>query len=372
MNNNSFWDSIKRYDFSFFGLLSAIFFLGIMNLYSATHATTSTHLASLYKSQLVWFVIAMGLGLFLSFISPKTYFRMSYPVYLFCIGLLVLVLILGVEGMGATRWIRIGSIRFQPSEFMKIALVFALARWFTRANPDRELGFKAMIIPSIIALIPAVLIALGPDLGTAVVTLLIFALIAFYRQLKWKTILALGLIGLICGVGMYNFGLKEYQKRRIITFVDPTKDAQGSGYNAIQSMIAIGSGQYLGKGFKRSSQASLNYLPENHTDFVFSVFSEEHGFIGSTLLISLYLVLLYRFIWLANSLTRFFDAVIVIGLMGIFFWHTIINMAMVMGLLPIVGLPLPLLSYGGSSLITFGICAGIATSISNSRNFFNS
>jgi rod shape determining protein RodA len=371
MNNSSLLDKLKRYDFSFFGIITAIFFLGLLNLYSATHASANLQFASIYKVQLGWFVLSLIIGGLLSFISPKAYFRFSYLFYLFCLVLLGLVLILGIEGMGATRWIRLGSFRFQPSELMKVALVFALARWFARHNSDRELGIRELILPSLLAFVPAVLIAMGPDLGTALVTILIFLSIAFFRKLKWRSIGIIFFIGLIAGAGMYQYGLKEYQKRRIVAFLDPTSDALGSGYNAIQSMIAIGSGQLFGKGFRRSSQASLNYLPENHTDFVFSVFNEEHGFAGSLLLISLYLVLFYRFLWLASSVTRLSDSIMAVGLMSIFFWHTFINMAMVMGLLPIVGLPLPLFSYGGSSILTFGICAGIATSLSNSRNFFN-
>lgn len=371
MNNSGIWEQLKRYDFSFFGIITAIFFLGLLNLYSATHTSANPQFANLYKAQLAWFFLALVTGVFFSFISPKNYFRFSYLFYAVCLALLGLVLFLGIEGMGATRWIRLGSFRFQPSELMKVALVLALARWFARRDPDKELGMKQLILPGIITMVPVVLIALGPDLGTAMVTLLVFFSIAFFRKLKWRTIGFIFLIGLVSGYGMYEFGLREYQKRRIVAFLDPTSDALGSGYNAIQSMIAIGSGQLVGKGFARSSQASLNYLPENHTDFVFSVFNEEHGFVGSLLLISLYLVLFYRFLWLASSVTRFSDAIIVVGLMSIFVWHTFINMAMIMGLLPIVGLPLPLMSYGGSSLLTFGICAGMATSISNSRNFFN-
>lgn len=178
------------------------------------------------------------------------------------------------------------------------------------------------------------------------------------------------ILGALSGTLMYQFGLKEYQRNRIVAFLDPSADARGSGYNAIQSKIAIGSGQLFGKGLKNSSQASLQYLPENHTDFIFSVYNEEHGFFGAIFLIALFLILMYRFLWLAVSVNRLFDSIVIIGLLSIFFWHTAINMAMVMGLMPVVGLPLPFLSYGGSSLMTFSICCGIATSISNSRNFF--
>jgi len=370
MNTSGILNALKKYDFTFFGVCLAIFLLGIINLYSATHAASKPSLANLYQVQLLWFFLSMIVGVCVSFIQPKNFYRFSYFFYFFIILLLVLVLVLGQSGMGARRWLVMGPIRVQPSEIMKISLVMALARWFSKANPNDEIGFKAMIVPFFITLLPTLLIIAEPDLGTGILVLLIFFVIAFYRKLKWKTIAVIGFLGVISGSIMYQFGLKEYQRKRIITFLNPTEDARGSGYNAIQSKIAIGSGRFLGKGFQKSSQASFNYLPENHTDFVFSVFNEEHGFFGSLVLISLYIIMFFRFIWLASSVTRIYNSIVAIGLMAIFFWHTIINMGMVTGLLPIVGLPLPLMSYGGSSLITFGLACGIATSISNSRNLF--
>ena len=209
-----------------------------------------------------------------------------------------------------------------------------------------------------------------PDLGTGMLVMLIFLMITFYRKLKLKTIIILAVFGMIGATVVYNFGLREYQKKRITTFIDPEFDAKGSGYNAIQSKIAIGSGQFFGKGFRRSSQGALNYLPENHTDFIFAIFNEEHGFVGSVFLVALYLALFYRLLWLASNVNKMFDSVVVVGVLGIFFWHTMVNMSMVSGLMPIVGVPLPLMSYGGSNLLTFGICCGIVTSISNARNLF--
>ena len=327
-------------------------------------------MSELYKTQILRFVLTFLLGIGISFIRPKNFFRYSYLFYYFNIILLVLVLFLGHEGMGAQRWLVLGKFRIQPSELMKLTTILALSRWFARNNPDKELGLRDLVVPSIIVFVPSLLIIVEPDLGTGVVILLNFALMAFYRRLKWRTLMVLGFLGLISGILMYQFGLKGYQKKRILTFVNPTSDVRGSGYNAIQSKIAIGSGQFFGKGYLKSSQASLNYLPENHTDFVFSIFNEEHGFFGAILLISLYLILFYRFIWLSMAISNFFNSLVIIGIMSLFFWHTFINMGMVTGLLPIVGLPLPLMSYGGSGLLTFAICCGVATSISNSRNLF--
>lgn len=319
---------------------------------------------------MLWFALANVVAIIVSLFPPKTLFRLSYWAYAANVVLLLLVLILGQKGMGAQRWLVLGSFRLQPSELMKISLALALSRYFCRNSPEKELGLKDLIVPFIITIIPTILIVMQPDLGTGLLLLLIFLVIAFFKRLKWRSIGILSVIAMVSGLFMYNFGLKAYQKRRILTFMNPEADAKGSGYNAIQSQIAIGSGRFLGKGFKNSSQASLNYLPENHTDFVFSIFNEEHGFFGSIVLVSLYLLLFLRFIWLSGSVLRFYDSVLAIGVMSIFFWHTLINMCMVMGLMPIVGLPLPLMSYGGSSIITFGICIGVATSLSNSRNLF--
>lgn len=369
--NQTILQFLKRYDFSFIGSMCAIFLVGILNLYSATHSQSHEGIDVLYKSQIMWFGVALSVAIAISFLNPKTIERFAYVAYIGTLFLIFLVLLMGKVGMGAQRWLVLGPIRMQPSEFMKMGLVLALSRYFTKVYPERELGFKELIFPGLITMIPAVMVIVQPDLGTGMLLLFIFAMMIFYKRLKWKTIMTLGIISLVSGVLMYNFGLKEYQRKRIHTFIDPYEDAKGSGYNAIQSEIAIGSGRLFGKGFKNSSQASLNYLPENHTDFVFAIFNEEHGFFGSVFLVILYIVFFMRLVWLASSVQRFFDSVCVVGVMSIFFWHTFINMSMVSGLLPIVGIPLPLMSYGGSSMLTFGVGVGIATSISNTRNFFN-
>ena len=360
----------RRYDFSFFGISFIIFFIGLLNLYSVTSTSAIGHRAGLYKVQLAYFAVSVIVGFAVSLFNVKTIYRYSYLAYYFNIFLLILVLVLGDVGMGARRWLVLGPLRLQPSEIMKITTVLALGRWFSNNNSENPMGFKDILVPFVITIIPAFLIIIEPDLGTGLLIVLIFSVIAFYRKLQWKTIGVISLLALLSGSVMYTFGLKDYQKKRIITFLNPDSDARGSGYNAIQSKIAIGSGQTFGKGFQKSSQASLNYLPENHTDFVFSVFNEEHGFLGALILIGLYCSLFYRLIWLSQSVSRMYQSIVAIGLMSIYFWHTLINMGMVMGMMPIVGLPLPLMSYGGSSLLTFGIACGVATSISNSRNLF--
>ena len=370
MSQPLFIETLKKYDFSFFGITSIIFIIGVLNLYAATYTSTSIHMANLYKTQIFWYFLSLLVGVAISLIRPKNIFRYSWSLYVLSIFLLVVILLLNHKGMGAKRWLLLGPVRIQPSEITKIALILALAKLFSKTDHDQDLGLKELAIPFMITMIPMALIIMEPDLGTGLVLLLIFFVIAFYKKLKWKAIGILAILGLISGLFTFNFGLKKYQKERILTFLNPGKDAKGSGYNAIQSKIAIGSGQFLGKGFLKSSQASLQYLPEKHTDFVFSIFGEEHGFLGSFFIIILYMVLLLRFMWLASCVPRIFDSIVVVGIMSIFLWHTFINMAMVMGIMPVVGLPLPYMSYGGSSLLAFSVCCGIATSISNAKNLF--
>jgi rod shape determining protein RodA len=363
-------EGLKKYDMSFLLAMLAIFFIGILNLYSATYSQSSIKGTNLYKVQTVWFLVSVVVALVVSFIRPKNFFRYSYIIYIFNLFLLLLVLVLGKTGMGAKRWLSLGFVSFQPSELMKLSVILALSRYFSKNSTGKEISIKDLIVPSFIAFVPAILIMAQPDLGTGGIIVLISAIVFFYKNLKWSSIFKILVLGSIVGLGMYHFGLKEYQKRRIQTFLNPHQDAKGSGYNAIQSEIAIGSGRLFGKGFLKSSQASLNFLPENHTDFVFALFNEEHGFFGSILLVFLYCILFLRFIWLSKICTKLFDSTLVVGVLSMFFWHTIINMGMVTGLLPIVGLPLPFMSYGGSSLISFAICIGLVTSVSNSRNLF--
>lgn len=369
--NNLHANPQKQYDYSFFSIGFTIFLVGILNLYSTTNAFPDVHLNQLYLKQILWFFCSFILGLALSFLKPKNFFHQAYRLYGLNILLLVLVFVIGKKSFGAKRWIDLGLMRFQPSELMKITLSLTLARFFSQFFINQRLTLKTILFPILITLIPALLIALQPDLGTGLLLALILSSLILFKGIEFKSFLLIALVGVCLAGGLYKFGLKEYQRKRITTFLNPSRDARGSGYNALQSKIAIGSGRLFGKGYRKSSQTSLQFLPENHTDFVFSVFNEEHGFFGSLILISLYLLLFFRFIVIAITAAHLFDSFLMIGLFSIFFWHTFINMGMVMGLLPVVGLPLPFMSYGGSSLLTFGICLGIATAISNRRNLFS-
>ena len=219
LNAANFLSVIKKYDYTFLGISFAIFIMGVVNLYSATHASSSIRMSNLYINQMIWYLISVGVAIFVSFISPKNLYRFSLFFYGLNILLLVLVLVLGHKGMGATRWLAIGSLRLQPSELTKVCVILALARYFSKNNNDSSIGFKELIKPFIIAFIPALLIIVEPDLGTGLLVVLIFFFIAFYRKLRWKTILLLFILGVISSVGMYNFGLKEYQKKESANFL---------------------------------------------------------------------------------------------------------------------------------------------------------
>ena len=205
----NFREELKRYDYSFFGICTAIFIIGILNLYSATHAQGIGPEEGLYKTQIVWFILSWIVGIGVSFIQPKNFYRLAYPAYFISVILLIMVLVVGHSALGGQRWIGFGPIKFQPSETTKLAMVLILSRWYSKASPEQEIGFREMIIPFIITFIPAIMIIIQPDLGTGMLVMLIFFIITFYRKLKWKTITILAIIAMIGGTVVYNFGLRE-------------------------------------------------------------------------------------------------------------------------------------------------------------------
>lgn len=360
---------LEKIDVSFVALILILFILGLLNLISVTH--NNPNLSHLWKTQTLWFSISLVAFLITSFIRPSTYSRFAYPLYIATNLLLVGVLLFGQVGMGAQRWLSIGPFRLQPSEFSKLSLILALAKWFSHYSPVKGLKTKDLLIPGLITLVPTLLIRAQPDLGTSLILVFIFGVLIFFRRLPLKPILTIVILAIVGGTTVYHFGgLKDYQKKRVLSFLNPEEYALGAGYNAIQSKIAIGSGQVWGKGYQKSTQASLKFLPENHTDFVFSVLSEEHGFLGAVIVIALFGFLIYRLLLQASLVMDLFASTVSVGIAALFFFHVFVNMGMVMGLLPVVGLPLPYMSYGGSSLLTFGLAIGIATSMSRTRGIF--
>jgi rod shape determining protein RodA len=361
-------DSLKKFNYALLLTELILFAIGLWNLTSATSVEDKSQ--NLYRTQLIWFAMGIGLTLVLQWIHYSFFSRVGYAVYFLNLLLLAAVLVVGKSSLGAQRWIGFGPFRMQPSEFMKISLVIGLAKYFETDRTVNGYGIKELIFPTLLVILPAFLIMLQPDLGTAMILLLTYGSMMLFMKIKPKVLISLLVIlGLSLPLA-YQFALKPYQKQRIISFVDPMSDPKGAGYNSIQSMIAVGSGKLLGKGYKKGTQSQLNFLPEHHTDFIFSVFSEEHGFVGSILLLSLYLIFLLYGLSITYQSHDKFAFLLALGLLLVFFWHVFVNMGMVMGLLPIVGVPLPFMSYGGSALITAMLITAILTNIANKKFMF--
>jgi len=287
--------------------------------------------------------------------------------------LLVFVLWKGRMVMGARRWISLGPVGFQPSELAKIAVILALARWFStdrESDPRRgPRGLAGIAIPGLLILVPALLVQREPDLGTALITVAVGATMILFAGVRWKTLVVLGTAVLLAGAAAWPH-LKPYQRKRVETFLDPEGDVLGAGYHATQSMIAVGSGQGLGKGWGQGTQTLLSFLPEQHTDFIFSVWAEEHGFAGALLLLTLYFALVGSGITIAMNARDRFGQFVAVGATALVFWHVFVNMGMVTGVLPVVGVTLPLMSYGGTSVLVVFAALAMLASV-GTRRFVN-
>jgi rod shape determining protein RodA len=314
------------------------------------------------NKQIIFSLIFIPLMLLIIFIDLKLIFSFSYIIYILSLLLLILVEVFGHKAMGATRWINLGFFKMQPSELMKIALVLAIAKYFHVIGEEKEIRFKTIFIPLILILLPSLVIMKQPDLGTATILILVGSVLLFLAGTKiWKFI-AVG-VGAIAAAPILWTYLHDYQKKRIEIFLNPGLDPLNSGYNIIQSKIAIGSGGFIGKGILSGTQAQLNFLPEHQTDFVFPMFAEEFGYVGSIILLMVYAFLMLFGIKVANHCKYIYGRLCAFGLISIFTFHVFINIGMVMGLLPAVGIPLPFMSYGGTilgtTLFIFGIIINI-------------
>lgn len=308
------------------------------------------------------FKILMGFGIFAiaSFTNIKLWIKSAYFIYAIAFILIILVTFIGHTGMGAQRWLNLGFIHLQPSEFFKIALVLAFGRYFAWMNSVDLEKFKNYAVPALMMLIPFGLIVMQPDLGTAIsiamITIGMFYIVGANK--KWFII---GAILAVCAAPVVWFGgLHQYQRERIITFVNPDHDARGAGYQINQAKIAFGSGGFIGKGYMKGSQSQQSFLPEKQTDFIFTMLGEEFGFLGAFVLLFIYSIIVAVLFWAAKTCRNRFGQLVCFGFMLNFFIYYFINISMVLGLMPTVGVPLPLMSFGGSSLISlmfgFGLC----------------
>lgn len=306
--------------------------------------------------QLIRLVMGLVLMVALAIIPTPLLLRGSYLFYFGCVGLLVVVEAIGIIGMGAQRWIGVGMFNIQPSELMKLGIILALARYFHTANLEAGRHLFLLVVPCVLTLVPVGLILHQPNLGTAAIVGMIAVAICFMAGIRWHYFAgAIAAVMAAAPIG-YSF-LHDYQKRRVMTFLDPDADPLGAGYNIIQSKIAIGAGGFTGQGLLKGSQGQLDFLPEKQTDFIFTMLAEELGFLGAFGLLALYGVLLAFAMMLAVHCRHAFGRLIAAGVAAMLFVHIFINLAMVMGMIPVVGVPLPFLSYGGSFLLaTLAAC----------------
>ena len=349
-------EKLNRFSWGLFVPMCMVLTISIVVLYSAGGGNWKPFALS----QLMKILLGFGVFFFAAFINIKTWVKSAYIIYAIALIMIVLVTFVGLTGMGAQRWLNLGIIHIQPSELIKIALVLALARYFAWFN-SVELGqFKNYIAPILMLLVPFGLIVAQPDLGTALslgmITVGVFYIVGANK--KWFIIAAI--LGLIAAPAIWYGGLHDYQRGRIITLFNPDSDLQGAGYQIHQAKIAFGSGGMTGKGYMAGTQSQQSFLPEKQTDFIFTMLGEEFGFIGAFSLLMIYTWIVVALFWMAKTCRNRFGQLVCFGFMLNFFVYYFINISMVLGLLPTVGVPLPLMSFGGSSLLSlmfgFGLC----------------
>ena len=353
----SFFDKLKAVDYFLIIIVAIIGSISVVSIYS----TESGNFSFYTKNHLTRFLVFFSMFLVLSFVRVSFWYRQAYIFYIIGILLLLLVIFFGISASGSKRWINFFIMNLQPSELMKIAIIVCFARYYHRIQSSDIQSYKYLLQPIILLLIPCYLVITQPDLGTAILIAGSGLAIIWLAGLNLKYFIYSGLILLVSLPFVISI-LKPYQKSRILTFFNPDRDPLGAGYQIIQSKIAIGSGGLLGKGFLQGTQSYLEFLPEKHTDFIFTLFSEEFGFVGSMLLILLYALLIYRIIRIGFSSRSFFAKLYCFGFASALFLYIFVNIAMVVGLLPIVGAPLPIMSYGGSSMLSIMLGLGIVMS----------
>lgn len=361
----------KRIDLNFILVIFALNVIGLINLYSATHGPTSREVEPLFVNQIIWLLAGWCIFFIMTLIDYAILMKIAIPLYLLNLGALVYVTLFGNVALGAQRWINFGFFKYQPSETVKLALIILLAKVLSmRTVTGQGMGFRELLFPLMALLIPFALIVEQPDLGTSLMVASIGATMIFFTKVRKSILVAAVAVGFVAIWGAWNFALRDYQKNRVLTFISPESDPLKTGYNSIQSKIAVGSGKFFGKGFRKGTQSQLEFLPERHTDFIYSVLSEEHGFVGSVATVGLFCLLFIIMIRIAMNARDKFGALLTVGVLAYVFWHMLVNIGMVIGLLPIVGVPLPLLSYGGSSMLTTMAGMGIVSSVAFRRYLF--
>ena len=362
---------IENFDWSIIWTLLAIICIGLLSIYSALYPQIQARPANnLFIKQIIWLAIGFAVLCASLFINYQRLRTLSPWLYGSVFILLIVVLVAGREVHGSKRWLEIAGFQFQPSEFIKVVIVIQLAGYFSSQELTSFPSIKKLIFPMGLVLLPLLLVLAEPDLGTAICLVAIAATMILFVGVRWKylAILALTVIPLI--VPVWEHVLKPYQKRRILILLRPDLDPLGAGYHIRQSKIAIGSGMLWGKGFLNGTQNKLHFLPEKHTDFIFSVWAEEWGFVGCAVLLFLFCLLIFLTLRVATRSRDRFGSLIVVGMSALILWQALINIGMVIGVLPVVGITLPFVSYGGSSLITLCLAVGLIENVSMRRYVF--
>jgi rod shape determining protein RodA len=358
------WEVLTtKVDSFLFGIAIAIAGVGLITLFSATDQSVAR-----VTSQATSLAFALVLMWLVANIPPQTIARAAVPLYLIAVVMLVGVAMFGTTVNGSKRWLNLGVARFQPSELMKIALPLMLAWYFQKF--EGRIGWVDFVVTGLLIALPAWLIKREPDLGTALMIAASGFYVLYLAGLSWKIIVGLTVLG-AAGAPLVWPYLHDYQRERLLTFIDPTRDPLGAGYHSSQASIALGSGGVVGKGWMNGTQTHLDFLPEKHTDFVFAVFGEEFGLIGNAVLLVLYLLLIGRGMMITANASTMFARLIAGAVTLMFFTYAFVNMAMVSGVLPVVGVPLPLVSYGGTALISLFIGLGLLMSVQAHRKLVN-
>ena len=356
-DRSTFFQKLRSLDYI---MLLCVLILGIISSF-AMYSTDGGELLYHSESHIIRFVVFFTMMILISFVNIKTWHTFGYLFYLVVLALLIWASLFGITASGSQRWINLYFINLQPSELMKIAIVICFAKYYHRIQLSNVNRIKNIVIPILILFIPIVLVIGQPDLGTAILIALSGIIVLWLAGVNIKYFFYSSLIFIISAPFVISF-LKPYQKLRILTFFDPGKYPLGAGYQIIQSKIAVGSGGLTGKGFLKGTQGYLEFLPEKHTDFIFTLFSEEFGFLGSIFLLLVYVILIFRILRIGALSRSFFGKFFCYGFGSAIFIYITVNMAMVLGLLPIVGSPLPIMSYGGSSMLATMIGLGIVMS----------
>ena len=357
---------VQNFDWTLAALALGLALIGIVNLVSAAPEAPG-RIPGLALRQLVWLGAGIGVMGAVLLIDYRAWERLAVPLYGVGLVLLVSVLLVGPVIKGSQRWLVFGPVHLQPSELAKLTIVLVLARFVHRRPPGPEARLRELFVPLLLVAIPVGLVLQQPDLGSGLLLLLVAGTFLLLVPVPLR---ALGWMAAVLGAtacGTWFFYLHDYQKERVLTFLNPELDPLGAAYHTIQSQIAVGSGGFFGKGFLEGSQSQLQFLPEQPTDFVFSVLAEEWGFVGAAVVLLLYLALLLHGLVVARTAKNLFGSALALGAVAVLFWPAAINLAMVVGLLPVVGVPLPFLSYGGSSLLVSLVATGVLMNVSMRR-----